>query len=252
MESTAAFSELARAIKNLDGVQIMLVHGGGAEISKALEAAQIKSEWVDGLRITGEKEIQIVEQVLSETVNSRIAGVLQQNGVACRRMSGKTNGFIIAEPLEHPTHDLGHVGRVKAVRPGTVLEVIDAGEVPVISPISADRDDRTFNINADSAAGAIAGALDCTDLVYFTDVPGVKAGDEFLSRLTVKEAAELIKSGVISGGMVAKIRSAFDAIEARVARVHITKWHGPETLQDIIEEKPEGGTTVKENEHERQ
>lgn len=249
MEGTSGYNELAIALKKLKNVQVILVHGGGAEISVALKDAHIESKWIDGLRITTEKEIKIVEQILSETVNSRIAGILQKNGVACRRMSGKTKGLMIAEPLFHPTHDLGFVGQVKTVQPEAVIEALNAGEIPVISPISADQNGQTYNINADSAAGAIAGAVACTDLIYFTDVPGVKAGEEFLSQLTIDEAEKLIDTGVITGGMVAKMKSVFDAISAKVPQVHITRWHGSATLQDILDQNPESGTTIKDNEN---
>jgi len=236
--------ELGRAIVSLPGNDFILVHGGGAEISRALRAARREPVFVDGLRLTTAEDMAIVERVLSEEINGRLASVLSRNGVPCRRLSGKTSGLFTVERLRRNGRDLGFVGRIVRVDPRPVLSLLAEGQVPVLSPVSADEHGQTYNVNADSAAAAIAGAADATDLIYITDVPGVRADGRFLPRLSVPEAEELIAAKTIQGGMTAKMESAFEALGKGVARVHIGQWQGETTLNDLLTGRPGGGTTL--------
>lgn len=236
--------DLAVSIRTNHNAEYILLHGGGAEISQALEAAGRPNRFIDGIRVTHGEDIKIVEAVLSQTVNQRIADVLGSNGVACRRMSGKTRQLLIVEPLSRNGLNLGFVGRITEVNPEVVKAALAQGQVPVISPISADSSGTTYNVNADSAASALAVAADCTDLIFFTDVPGVMVEGQQCVSLTSHEARKLIKAGTIQGGMVAKIEAAFDALHQGVARVHILQWHGPQTLSRLICQNGHNGTTV--------
>jgi acetylglutamate kinase len=222
----------------------MIVHGGGKEISKALKDARRPTVFIDGIRITQAEDIEIVEAVLSETINRRIASRLEASGIRCRRMSGKTNGLFSVEPLKRDGRDFGFVGEIHQVNPTVVLDALKQGHVPVISPISADETGHSYNVNADSAASALAVETRCTDLVYLTDVPGVCVGEETKRCLTVQEAGRLIADGTIKGGMVAKMESAFEAVRGNVARVHITRWEGPKTFDCLLDHSSDIGTII--------
>lgn len=244
-EGEQGFGELAEAIRLNPEAEVIIVHGGGAEISQALKAAGRETVFVDGMRVTRAEDIEIVESVLSGVINERIAGWLSNNGVACRRMSGKTERLMIAEPLlTRGGKSMGFVGKIAKVNAAAVRDALAQREVPVVSPISGDTEGRSYNINADSAAAALAAAAGCTDLVFVTDVPGVMAGKEIRSRLTVAEAQGLIADGTISGGMVAKMESVFEALEGKVPRVHVIQWQGPETLRRIVTGEKIPGTSI--------
>ena len=243
-EGQDGFRELAQAIKTHADTEVMIVHGGGKEISKALKDARRPTVFIDGIRVTQAEDIEIVEAVLSETINRRIASRLEASGIRCRRMSGKTNGLFLVRPLKRDDRDFGYVGEINQVNPTVVLDALEQGRVPVISPVSADKNGHSYNVNADSAASALAVATRCTDLVYLTDVPGVCVGEETKRCLTVQEAGRLIVDGTIEGGIVAKMESAFEAVRGRVSRVHITRWEGPETFDCLLDHSPDTGTII--------
>ena len=243
-EDEGGFRELAGAIKSSKKVEVIIVHGGGAEISQALKDAGRQTEFIDGIRITRAADIKIVEEVLSGTVNQRISSWLEANGVSCAPMSGKTQKLFVVEPLTRNGRDLGFVGKIKQVNPAVVIDSVHSGQVPVISPISANERGESYNVNADSAAAALAAAAGCTDLVFITDVPGVRVDDQTRASLRVKEAQTLIADGIINGGMVAKMESAFEALDQDVPRVHIIQWQGPDTLGSIINRKSTAGTII--------
>jgi acetylglutamate kinase len=243
-EGEKGFRELAGALKSSRKVEVIIVHGGGAEISQALKDAGRQTEFIDGIRVTRAEDIKIVETVLSGTVNQRISSWLEANGVPSLRMSGKTQRLFVVDPLIRDGRDLGFVGNIKQVNPAVVIDAIQSGRVPVISPISADAKGASYNVNADSAAAALAAAAQCTDLVFITDVPGVLIDEQTRPSLSIGQAQTLIAEGVIKGGMVAKMESAFQALDQGVPRVHIIRWQGAQTLQDIIQQQCSAGTTV--------
>ena len=242
-EDKKAYFALADSIRRLQHVDFILVHGGGAEISKALDEAGQKSEFIDGLRITTAAQIRIVEKVLSESVNARITDYLQNRGILCRRLSGKTDNLIQVDPLTRYGQSLGFVGKVKSINPIPVTDALQEGLVPVISPISADESGESYNVNADSAAAALSSHTGCSDLVYFTDVAGVLSDGSVISSLSIKQAEGLIRQGVIRDGMVAKMESAFEALSGNVKRVHICRWENG-ALESIVKEEIRFGTTV--------
>jgi acetylglutamate kinase len=238
------FRELAGAIKANKNAKVIIVHGGGAEISRALKDAGRQTEFIDGIRITRATDIKIVEDVLSGTVNQRTSSWLEANGVPSLRMSGKTQRLFVVEPLTRNGRDLGFVGKIRQVNPAVVVDAIQSGQVPVISPISANEKGESYNVNADSAAAALAAASHCTDLVFITDVAGVIIDAQTRPSLSIAQAQTLIAEGVIKGGMVAKMESAFLALNQSVPRVHIIQWQGTQTLREIIQQECNAGTTV--------
>jgi acetylglutamate kinase len=243
-EGEQGFKDLAAAITSSDELELIIVHGGGAEISRTLQEAGRETKFVDGIRVTRAEDIKIVEDVLSGKVNLRIASWLSGNGVDCRRMSGKTENLLRVEPLTRGGLNWGYVGKIKQVNPAVVLENLKENRVPVISPISGDARGASYNVNADSAAAALAAAADCTDLVFITDVPGVMVHEEIRPALSVNEAQSLIAEGVIKGGMVAKMESAFEALNKKVPRVHIIQWQGPDTLNNVVNRQSISGTSI--------
>ena len=243
-EGPQGFKELAAAIRSSHGMELIIVHGGGAEISQALRNAKRETKFIDGIRLTRAEDIRIVEDVLSGVVNLRIASRLSGNGVECTRLSGKTENLFLVEPLTRGGLNWGYVGKIKQVNAAVVLENLKANKVPVISPISGDETGQSYNVNADSAAAALAAAADCTDLVFITDVPGVRVHDKIRPLLSVDEAQALIADGIIKGGMVAKMESAFEALNNKVPRVHIIQWQGTDTLKHLVNQQPVGGTVV--------
>jgi acetylglutamate kinase len=243
-EGEQGFKELAAAIKSGNGLELIIVHGGGAEISQALKIAKRETKFIDGIRVTRAEDIKIVEDVLSGTVNLRIASWLSGNGVECRRMSGKTENLFLVEPLTRGGLNWGYVGKIKQVNAAVVLENLKENRVPVISPVSGDEMGESYNVNADSAAAALAAAAGCTDLLFITDVPGVMIHEQVRPSLSVKEAQSLITKGIIQGGMVAKMESAFEALSKKVPRVHIIKWQGIDTLKNIVNRQSVSGTVI--------
>jgi len=243
-DNKQSYKELAESIKSLLDTEVLIVHGGGSEISQALKIANRPTRFIDGIRVTEKEDIEIVEHVLSEIVNGRIAAYLEQFDVTCARMSGKSDQLLVAEPIRRKGQNYGFVGQIKKVNANIISKALEEGNVPVVSPISADEGGNSYNINADSAAASLAVGAGCTDLVYFTDVPGVKSGEDILSSLTINDTQQLISQGIIKDGMVAKMESAFEALKGHVKRVHITSWQGKETLQNIINQDSQSGTTI--------
>ncbi len=244
LEGEEGYLSLGRAIKMAPEVDVIVVHGGGAEISQALKAANRQPVFIDGLRVTTPEDMEIVEKVLSENVNGRIAGYLQQSGLQVCRLSGKSRALLVVEKWLRNGQDLGCVGQVIAVHPQAVLEALQQNRTPVISPISADKLGVTYNVNADSAAAALAGSLQCGDLIYFTDVAGVQDHGNVFPILTMENARCLMEKGIIHGGMTAKMESAFAALAAGVGRVHISAWQGDTTLRRILDGDYDFGTAV--------
>jgi acetylglutamate kinase len=243
-EGDTGFKELAAAVKADPSGEIIIVHGGGAEISQALKNADRETVFIDGIRVTAAEDIKIVEDVLSGTINQRIASVLSKSGVSCRRMSGKKDRIFVVEPFTRGGRNWGFVGKIKQVHAELVLDTLHKGQVPVISPISADAAGNSYNVNADSAAAALAAAARCTDLVYITDVPGVVVDEKICPSLTIRKARALMAAGTITGGMVAKMESAIEALNRKVPRAHIIQWQGSDSLRKIISRESTAGTVI--------
>ncbi len=204
----------------------MLVHGGGKEIRTLQERLGLEPQYIDGLRVTDQESLAVVQMVLAGRVNKRLVAALTAEGVDAFGMSGVDRGAVKAEKLEHPAGDLGWVGRIVAVRTEVFDRLLDDGITAVLSPICWGADGSMFNVNADHVALAVASALGAETLVFVSNVPGVLADDQLIERISPDQAETLIADGVVFGGMVPKVRSALEAVAAGVNAVCITNLEG--------------------------
>ncbi len=240
------------------GIKVALVHGGGKAISRAMAAAGIPPNFVQGLRVTDERTIEVVEDVIKHEVNANLLRLLNGNfHVLARPLHGdwiltvrKETGV---DPETGATLDWGFVGVPVAVKAAAVTEMTDAGVIPVITPLGlGEEDGQLYNVNADVAAVAIAKALRVRKLVFISDVPGllrdVSDPDSLISTLRLGNVRRLKEEGVISGGMLPKIDSCVEAIEAGVQRVHLVDGRMPHSLLLEIFTKQGVGTEIKADE----
>ena len=232
------------------GINPVVVHGGGPQIGEMLQRLEIKSDFVNGLRVTDAETVEVVEMVLAGSINKQVVTLLQEAGGAAIGLSGKDGGLITARKLQR-THtdpdsnieqvlDLGFVGEPERVDPGAIDAQIEAGYIPVIAPIGVGPAGETYNINADMAAGAIAGALNACKLMMLTDVPGIlnKSG-ELISSLNAEEGRGLMKDGTVQGGMIPKLETCIAALEHNAESSHILDGRVPHVL--LIEAFTEHG-----------
>lgn len=215
------------------GMHPVVVHGGGPQIGNLLGRLGMKSQFIAGLRVTDSETMEVVEMVLVGKVNQEIVTAINSLGGNAVGASGKDGKIIVAKKVdvskiaEDGTDipqgaDLGMVGEVEAVNPHLIQVLERAGFIPVIAPIGFDGEGRSYNINADHVAGKIAGALNAEKLILLTDVPGIlDAEKNLISSLTEAKAKELMKKGVISSGMIPKVRCATEALREGVNKAHI-------------------------------
>jgi acetylglutamate kinase len=204
------------------GLRPVIVHGGGPQIGRILERLGVQSTFVDGLRVTDDQTMDVVEMVLGGTVNREIVALIQQAGGRAIGLTGNDGDMIRVTRRTSPDRDLGRVGQVCGVDPAPISAVADAGYVPVIAPIGVDDDGVTHNVNGDEAAGAVAEALHAEKLILLTDVEGVlDAKGTLIPQLTIDEARKHIAEGTIRGGMIPKIECCISALESGVGRTHI-------------------------------
>ncbi|HIT72566.1 acetylglutamate kinase [Tyzzerella sp. An114] len=213
------------ALMKLVGMKPVIVHGGGPDINAFLKKMDIKSEFINGLRVTDPETMQIVEMVLAGKLNKSIVTDIELQGVKSVGISGKDGGILKAEKIEKDGIDYGCVGDVKEVDTSLIESLINNDFVPVIAPIGKDDAGTTYNINADYAAVAIAGALKAEKLVFLTDVEGVMRDvhdpDSIMSFIRADKVQALIDDGTISGGMIPKVQCCMAGVEAGVENVHI-------------------------------
>ncbi|MCH8035606.1 MAG: acetylglutamate kinase [Proteobacteria bacterium] len=223
------------------GIHPVVVHGGGPQIGRMLDRLNIKSAFVDGLRVTDAETVEIVEMVLSGTINKRIVSAINAAGGTAIGISGKDGGLIQATKLRRTVRDeksntekvldLGFVGEPQQIDPRILTSFEQSGMIPVIAPIGVGAGGETYNINADTVAGAIASALDASRLLLLTDVIGVldKAG-ELISDLTVERIRELNADGTITGGMIPKLETCTKAVENGVDAAVILDGRVPHSM----------------------
>ena len=205
------------------GARPVVVHGGGPQIGAMLERLEIESNFVDGLRITDESTISVVEMVLAGGINKALVAAINSAGGRAVGISGKDGNLLEAEKLTHKKTtaqgdesqvDLGFVGYPSRVNPDVIHALVEADMIPVIAPTGLGSDGKTYNINADTAAGAVAGAMSATRLLMLTDVAGVKdKNGALIPQLTISEARGLIADGTVSGGMIPKLETCIEAVE---------------------------------------
>jgi acetylglutamate kinase len=227
MGSDEAMQSFARDVVLMQqvGVNPVIVHGGGPMINGLLSRLDIKSEFVDGKRVTDAATMEVVEMVLSGRVNKHIVQAINAEGGKAIGLSGKDANLMICD-MTNP--DLGFVGTPVEMHIGFLRSLAEAEIIPVIAPIGTGRNGETFNVNGDTAAGAIAAALKADRLLLLTDVAGVKDADgEVLTEIRPDQARELIESGVIAGGMIPKTETALHAMEGGVRAVVILDGRAP-------------------------
>lgn len=214
------------------GIRIVVVHGGGPQINQMLDRIGIKPKFADGLRITDDETMDVVEMVLCGAVNSSIVSLIGKHGGRAVGLSGKDDRCLFARRLSEvqesegggdgSTIDLGRVGQIESVNSRIVQELIDNNVIPVIAPIAIDEKGDALNVNADIAAANLASSLGAAKLLLMTDVEGVKdQSGKLIPSLRARDVETLISQGVISGGMIPKVRCALQAVNDHVEKAHI-------------------------------
>ena len=227
---------------SLIGVKTVLVHGGGPEISETMQRLGKKAEFVDGLRVTDQETVDIVQMVLAGKINKTLVNLLQMNGGRAMGISGMDGRLIEARIKDER---LGYVGDVVHVNIKPVTDLLEKGYIPVISTIGCDRDGNTYNINGDTAAAHIAGALGAERLIMLTDIAGILRDRNdpasLIPAITIDEARQLREGGVISGGMIPKVECCIDAIHRGVKNAIIMDGRIPHSiLMEILTDEGAG------------
>jgi acetylglutamate kinase len=217
------------------GLKPVVVHGGGNEITSLLQKLGKKTEFLDGLRVTDAETAKIAEMVLSGSIGKGLVENLQSVGIHSVGISGKDGRTLLcSKKKDEKGRDLGFVGQIDSVDTTLLNTLIDKGFVPVLSPVGVDVQSHTYNVNADYAASAVAGALDAQKLIFLTDVEGIlKDKDDastLFSSLTKIEALEYIKDGTIAGGMIPKVQCCLDALDKGVESVHVLDGSVPHAI----------------------
>lgn len=225
----AVMSDLVLLYKT--GVKIVLVHGGGPEINEALKKMGIETKFVGGLRQTDRATVEVVQMVLAGKVNKDLVNLIENEGGKAMGLSGIDGHMLECRPV---SAELGYVGAIERVDVEPVLSVLEAGYIPVISTVGCDKEGNVYNINADTVAAAIAGSLKAEALISMTDIRGIlrDKNDEnsLIPVVQVSEAPQLIREGIISGGMIPKIECSVEAIRRGVSKVFIIDGRVPHAI----------------------
>ena len=206
----------------LIGIKVVLVHGGGPEITEMLDKIGKETQFVDGLRVTDKETADVVQMVLSGKINKSLVNLLQNKGGKAMGICGTDGHMIEAEPMNEK---LGFVGEITNVNTEPILDLLEKGYIPVISSVGCDKDGNIYNINADTAAAKIAGMLNAESLISMTNISGIlKDKDDpssLISKISIKEAENLVNDGVIAGGMIPKVECCVNAIKWGVQKVFV-------------------------------
>ena len=231
---------------HLIGVKVVLVHGGGPEINEVMNLMGKKAEFIDGLRVTDRQTVDIVQMVLAGKINKTLVNLLHTKGGNAIGLSG-ADGRLIEATFKDPR--LGYVGAVTNVNIGPVMDLLEKGYIPVVSTIGCDAEGNTFNINGDTAAAHIAGALEAKRLIMMTDVAGILRDKDdpasLIREISVSEAKTLYDEGIISGGMIPKVDCCIEAISRGVQRVIIMDGRVPHAILMELLTDEGAGTMVK-------
>ena len=230
----------------LIGVKVVLIHGGGPEISETMKKFGKKSEFVNGLRVTDKETVDIVQMVLAGKVNKTLVNLLQMKGGHAVGLSGIDGGILEATMKDE---QLGYVGEITKIRTQPVTDLLEKNYIPVISTIASDRQGNTFNINGDTAAASIAGALKAECLIMMTDIAGLLRDKDdpstLIPQVTISEAKQLFEEGIISGGMIPKVDCCIEAIEKGVKHVVMMDGRVPHSILMELLTDEGAGTMVK-------
>jgi acetylglutamate kinase len=225
------------------GINPIVVHGGGPQIGQMLERLGIKSNFIDGLRVTDAETMEVVEMVLAGAVNKQLVAAINSAGGCAVGMSGKDGGLIRARKLKRNGADLGFVGEPERIEGGVLATFRQSDIIPVIAPIGVGADGETYNINADTVAGAVAAAVRASRFLLLTDVPGVLDGDkQLIPELSAADARRLIAAGTISGGMIPKVETCLQAVDGGVEAAVIVDGRVPHAI--LLELFSEGAGTL--------
>lgn len=216
---------------SLIGIKVVLVHGGGPEITQMLKAVGKESQFVNGLRVTDKETVDIVQMVLAGKVNKNLVNLLHHKGGKAVGLCGIDGHMIEAEVLNP---ELGFVGEITNVNVEPITDVLEKGYIPVISTVGCDKEGNVYNINADTAASKIAGILGAESLISMTDIEGILRDKDdpstLISKIVADEAPKLVEEGVISGGMIPKVECCIDAINSGVRKVFIIDGRIPHSI----------------------
>ena len=231
----------------LIGVKVVLVHGGGPEINETMQRFGKQAQFVGGLRVTDKETVDIVQMVLAGKVNKTLVNLLQMKGGHAVGLSGIDGGIIEATMKDEA---LGYVGKITKIRPQPIQDLLENNYIPVISTVASDRQGNTYNINGDTAAARIAGALNAERLIMMTDIAGILRDKDAPSTLipvvTVSEAKKLHEDGIISGGMIPKVDCCIDALEHGVENVTIMDGRIPHSiLMELLTDEGAGTMVMK-------
>ena len=234
----------------LIGVKVVLVHGGGPEISDLMKRLGKEPKFVDGLRVTDKETVDIVQMVLAGKVNKSLVTLLQMKGGHAVGLSGMDGGIIEARIKDER---LGYVGEITKVRAKPITDLLEKNYIPVISTVASDHEGNAYNINGDTAAAYIAGALGAARLIMMTDVAGILRDKDdpstLITNITVSEAKQLKEDGIISGGMIPKVDCCIDAIDAGVKTVTIMDGRIPHAiLMELLTDEGAGSMVVGDSE----
>ncbi len=243
-EDDAALQAMASVLATLSkqGQALVLVHGGGKDINRHLAWLGEPPRFKDGLRVTSEEAMKVVEMTLSGYVNKKLVGYLAAAGAKSAGLSGVDGATFICTPLDP---ELGQVGRITEVNTDLISALLSARFLPVVSPVSVDTSMKHYNVNADDAASALAIALGVERLLFISDVPGVlDAAKNRIPRISGKAIEELVAQGVVQGGMIPKLRGCEAAVKAGVGEVHICGFTNEAALLDQLTGSVNSGTIL--------
>ena len=231
---------------SLIGVKVVLVHGGGPEINALTKALGKQPEFIDGLRVTDKEQIDIVQMVLAGKVNKTLVNMLQMNGGTAMGISGMDGRLIQAKCKDER---LGYVGEVTRIRTRPIYDLLEKGYIPVISTIGCDTDGNAYNINGDTAAAYIAGALNAERMILMTDIAGILRDKDdpstLMTNLSVEDCKRLQDEGIVSGGMIPKVKCCITAIEQGVKNVVIMDGRVPHSILMELLTDEGAGTMIK-------
>ena len=231
----------------LVGVKVVLVHGGGPEISETMKKLGKQAQFVDGLRVTDKETVDIVQMVLAGKINKTLVNLIQMKGGHAMGLSGIDGGIIEAKMKSEA---LGYVGEITKIRPQPIEALLEKHYIPVISTVASDRNGNTYNINGDTAAARIAGALNAERLIMMTDIAGILMDKDdpstLIPQISISEARKLYDQGIISGGMIPKVDCCIDALEHGVENVTIMDGRIPHSiLMELLTDEGAGTMVTK-------
>ena len=231
----------------LIGVKVVLIHGGGPEISETMKRLGKEAKFVDGLRVTDKETVDIVQMVLAGKINKTLVNLIQMKGGHAVGLSGIDGGIIEAKMKNEA---LGYVGEITKIRTQPITDLLEKNYIPVISTVASDRMGNTYNINGDTAAAYIAGALGASRLIMMTDIAGILMDKDdpstLIPQITVEEAKKLYEKGIISGGMIPKVDCCIEALEKGVKNVVIMDGRIPHSiLMELLTDEGAGTMVMK-------